>query len=691
MECNKVKICRKEAGIVKIGIRMQLIIVNSLVLIISLGILGGASYYLSKEFLARSSNDTMISISSGRAETVDSEVGTIVAQIEGVASNPIIKSGGDSKAIIAVLSAETKRLHKLTNISYIFTDGSAIRANGTKSNVADREYFKKVMMTKEVAISDVVTSGTSGEFSVIVAVPILENGQLKAILGGTLPLNSILQTIDTIKYKETGYAYLVDDKGLMLSNPKFPEVIGKLNLSEKKINQEWKLSVNEVDDNLMNLFKAATKDGKQVLGHYRSFDNIEYASVFTPINLPGGQRWLLAFDITEKEVAAESRNLTLVVLLVTLACLVLSVFVSIFISRKISAPIVKLRNEAMLIAQGDISERTLGIQSTNELGDLAQSMKDMGRQLRQLLAKFQKESETLAAASEELTASAEQSTQVNSHVAQTVTALAQGVQNQSKDINATAVVSAQLSANIQQISASILAVNTISDRATNAANDGGKAVVAAVNQMANIEVAVSNSAQVVSNLGGRSQEIGQIVETISNIASQTNLLALNAAIEAARAGEHGSGFAVVAEEVRKLAEQSHVAAKQIGDLIETIQSDTDKAVVAMSEGTHEVKAGAQVVNAAGQSFREIVELVSELSRQIADISGAIQQMANGSQETVGAMNGIDQISKQTAEQTHSVLDFVEEQSTSIKEIAASSHSLAKMAEELQVAVSKFKL
>jgi methyl-accepting chemotaxis protein len=670
---------------------MQLIITNGLVLIVSLGILGGASYYLSKGFLARSFNDTMVSIGSGHGETIASDIGMIAAQIEGVASNPTIKNGTDIKEIISVLSAENKRLNKLTNISYIFLDGSAVRANGTKSNVADREYFKKVLQTKAAVISDIITSGSSGKFAVIVAVPVMENGQLKAALGGTLPLDNILYTIDNIKYKETGFGYLVDDSGLILSNPKFPEVIGKLNISEKTVNKELKLSVSELDDNLINLFKAASKDGKQVLGNYRSFDNIEYTSVLTPINLLGGQRWLLAFNITEREVAAESRNLALVIVSVTVACLLLSIFISILISGKISAPIVKLRNEAMLIAQGDISERTLGIRSSNELGDLARNMKEMGGQLRQLLSKFQKESETLAASSEELTASAEQSTQVNSHVVKTITDLAQGVQTQANDINIATAVTVQLSASIQQISASVTAVNTISDRAANVATDGGKAVVAAINQMGNIEQTVSNSAQVVSNLGSRSQEIGQIVDTISGIAGQTNLLALNAAIEAARAGEQGRGFAVVAEEVRKLAEQSQGAAKQIADLIDAIQSDTEKAVVAMSEGTHEVKAGAQVVNAAGQSFKEIVELVDELSHQIRGISEAIQQMVFGSREIVSSMNGADQISKSTAKQTHSVLDSVEEQSASIKEISVSSHSLAKMAEELQIAISKFKL
>ncbi len=210
-----------------------------------------------------------------------------------------------------------------------------------------------------------------------------------------------------------------------------------------------------------------------------------------------------------------------------------------------------------------------------------------------------------------------------------------------------------------------------------------------MSQMASIEKTVSSSAQVVTKLGERSKEIGQIVDTISGIAGQTNLLALNAAIEAARAGEQGRGFAVVAEEVRKLAEQSQEAAKEIAILISEIQSETDKAVVAMSDGTREVKVGAEVVNSAGQSFKEIVLLVNEESAQIKEISAAIQQMAAGSQQIVASAHDIDRISKDAAAQTQTVSAATEEQSASMEEIAASSQALAKMAEELQTAVRKF--
>lgn len=361
---------------------------------------------------------------------------------------------------------------------------------------------------------------------------------------------------------------------------------------------------------------------------------------------------------------------------------------AVLITRPILASIRQGVTYAEAMAQGIFNQR-IAIKSKDEMGMLLHSLSSASDSLRSLIQRVANSAEAVAASSEELTASAEQSAQAANQVATTITGVAQGAEKQVQAVNTTAAIVEQMSAGIQQVAVNANTVTGVADKTANAAKQGDKAVDAAVNQMGSIEKTVSNSAQVVTKLGERSKEIGQIVDTISGIAGQTNLLALNAAIEAARAGEQGRGFAVVAEEVRKLAEQSQEAAKQIATLISEIQSETDKAVVAMNDGTREVKIGAEVVNSAGQAFKEIVELIGEVSNQIQDISAAIQQMAAGSQQIVASVRDIDRISKDSAGQTQTVSAATEEQSASMEEIAASSQALAKMAEELQGAVRKF--
>jgi len=391
----------------------------------------------------------------------------------------------------------------------------------------------------------------------------------------------------------------------------------------------------------------------------------------------------------DSKIAFEkSKHIVIGIILVSLIILGLSGW---YITKIIAKPLNAMVLVCKEFAAGDFRDKPRKILRKDEIGQVADALADMRNAIRKLMKHIIESSEQLAASSEELTASADQSAQAANQVAASITDVAHGAEEQLSVANDTSTVVQKMSANIQQVAVNAKEVSGQSAQAANKANKGHNSVDKAINQMSHIEQTVINSSLVVAKLGERSKEIGEIVDTISGIASQTNLLALNAAIEAARAGEQGRGFAVVAEEVRKLAEQSQEAAVHIGELIGEIQGDTDKAVIAMNDGTREVKIGAEVVSDTGKAFQEIVSLVNTVSDQTKEISVAIEQMAIGGQKIVGSVKQIDELSKKASGEAQTVSAATEEQSASMEEIASSSQALAHLAMNLREAVSKFKI
>lgn len=496
-----------------------------------------------------------------------------------------------------------------------------------------------------------------------------QDNSLKGVLGFNIDLPVITKMIKDIKIGETGYVILLDSKDTIIAHPK-NESLNFKNIKDMQV---------EAFDNLNSLAGSSVEVKINGVKHY--------ANVF--ISPSTGWKYLCLVD--KDEVLAGAAKLHQTILITTVLTIFLVLGVAFFVSNRIARPLITMVEVCDELADGDFRDKPRKLQRKDELGQLADALVNMRGNLRTILKKVNESAETVAASSEQLTASAEQSAQVVTQVAGAISDVASGAEKQLKEVDAASLVVEQMSASIQQVAASANQVAGSSAQAAEKAKDGDKSVEKAVTQMVHIEQTVNTSAQVVANLGERSKEIGQIVDTISGIAGQTNLLALNAAIEAARAGEQGKGFAVVAEEVRKLAEQSQEAAKQIAALIGEIQGDTDKAVIAMSEGTREVKVGTEVVTTAGIAFKEIAALVSRVSEQIREISVAIQHMASSSQQIVTSIKEIDEQSKAAVGQAQTVSAATEEQAASMEEIASSSQSLAMLSHELQIAVSRFRV
>ncbi|MGC5325926.1 methyl-accepting chemotaxis protein [Brevibacillus sp. SYSU BS000544] len=333
---------------------------------------------------------------------------------------------------------------------------------------------------------------------------------------------------------------------------------------------------------------------------------------------------------------------------VSVTAILLGLGIAFVMNRAISVPVTRMSQAAQEIASGNLTIEDISVKSKDEIGDLGQAFNQMKLNLQVLLRQVGGNAEQVAASAEELMASSLQTSKATEQITSSMM---------------------EMSSGIEEISASTNEVTVASNDALKVAKEGNESIHQAIKQMNAISTTVNDLAKSVKGMGEQSTEIGQIVQVINGIAAQTNLLALNAAIEAARAGEHGRGFAVVADEVRKLAEQSSRSTEQIGKIIASIQHLTDDAVRSMEKSLNEVNTGINLVEQSGENFGKIQESVQSVATLMMECSAASEQMAASTEEVSAAG---------------------QEQLASMEEISASATALAKMAEQLNMVVAKFR-
>jgi methyl-accepting chemotaxis protein len=354
-----------------------------------------------------------------------------------------------------------------------------------------------------------------------------------------------------------------------------------------------------------------------------------------------------------------SRNLIGGILVVAL---VIGVILTIFISRAISKPLRDLADKAEQIADGNLNI-TVSVTTTDEVGKLSGAFSTMVANLRDVIGKVRETSAQVSSASIELSSTSEQ--------------IATGSEEVAAQASTVATAAEEMSATTSDIARNCHDAADSANKASQAAQAGSTVVEQTVVVMKRIAAKVQETASKVANLGQQSDQIGEIVGTIEDIADQTNLLALNAAIEAARAGEQGRGFAVVADEVRALAERTTKATKEIGDMIKNIQNETKRAVVAMEEGVNEVANGTSEAEKSGQALYDILTLANAVTEQASQIATAAEQQTATTQEI--------------SSNIHQITNVVHQSSSSAQQSAGAAHQLAEMAEVLQTLVSRFKL
>ena len=392
------------------------------------------------------------------------------------------------------------------------------------------------------------------------------------------------------------------------------------------------------------------------------------------------------FDNEANATYARIRTTTIIVLVLVL---LITIGVVLYLMREIKSGVNAVLKGAKEGEARNLAYR-IPVDRSDEFGHIAVSFNHMFDDIHDMTKEIQEAADVVGQSASQLTETAEQSAEATQSIAQSITKVAGSTQEQMDYVTKT---KEEVDAFSEGVGKSLDTMNTIRSHVevtTQMTQDGGKLVQATVEQMHSIADTVEHSSAVIGKLGERSKEIGAIIDTISGIAEQTNLLALNAAIEAARAGEHGRGFSVVAEEVRKLAEESQEAATKISDLIAAIQKETGAAVSAMETGRAEAEKGRANVQSTGEGFKAIMERIEGIHNDTQLIMGTMQNIDESGKKIVGYTDNIHDSSQKISSSTETVSAAAEEQSAGMEEIAASSRQLAEQAQKLKDALGKFR-
>lgn len=652
-----------------ISLRNRLVVSFLIVLLIPTIAIGAISYQSSSSNMEKSMIDSAQKNVSIMRQTVDQFVLNqmdIVNYLANTINTTDIKDDHDDRTR-DILDEIQKSKDAVYEQIYVGTEtGEFMNAPSSFVNPPDydprkRPWYEQAIADRgNVVVTDPYVSSSSGEIVVTIAKVTADN---KGVVGVNLELGNLTEIINSVTIGEGGYMFLLDGTKKYISHPTNE---AGTEATESFLEELYKTTEGELSYQI---------EGEQM------------QSAFDTSELTG---WKIVGTMYDDEIKQGVRPILNTTLIVIVASLLLGGILIVFITRSISKPIKELMDASNTMSQGDLSV-AIDLKRNDELGTLAQAFNTMRENLNQVILQVRDKSISLAGAAEELNASTDQNTSATEQISTSVQEVAMSMDNQNSSISKSSILAQEMAESINQIALSSDEVSSTATNAKSAVTEGNNALGTTITQMEYIKQNTHELSSNIEGLGKLSEQISNIVDVITDISEQTNLLALNAAIEAARAGEHGKGFAVVADEVRKLAEQSSHSAEQIKDVIGTIQTETINTVKSMETATAEVEKGIDIANNAGLSFKNITGYVDTISNQIMRITTEIKEISSATEQFNNTFQEVALIGNTISDETQNVSASTQQQLASMEEIAGSAASLTTVAEELHQLVENFKL
>ncbi|MER2106377.1 MAG: methyl-accepting chemotaxis protein [Solibacillus sp.] len=397
------------------------------------------------------------------------------------------------------------------------------------------------------------------------------------------------------------------------------------------------------------------------------------------------------FQQAQQEANATTQQSMVVTGIAIFVAILTGIIASVSLTKRIAIPLAGLERHVQEISKGNLRLEPLTIRSSDEIGRLTVAINDMKNTLTKLLS-------SLAMSADHLHQTSGQLTAVTGEVHVAAEVMLEGAKHGSENTQTmttaafeSATAMDETATAVQKIAESSQEIHSFTGRTEELAKVGAQNIYTASHQMSSIYESTKLTTELIQKLSQQSKDIESITQVITSITDQTNLLALNAAIEAARAGEHGKGFAVVADEVRKLAEESNRSASQIVILTNEIQRDTKNVELAIEESLQNVEQGVGIIDEAGQSFGQIVNAIGQMRVQIEDVSAVTEQISATAEEVAASVLEIARSSQLTHDNAQQSYAATEQQMYSLENITSVAGDLNRRAQELQEIVGNYRV
>ncbi|MGR6902998.1 methyl-accepting chemotaxis protein [Lysinibacillus capsici] len=510
-----------------------------------------------------------------------------------------------------------------------------------------------------------------------IIVPVTIDNEFKGIVAVDMSLETFAQLSQQVKLFESGFGSIISNNGMFVTHPNNDYV------TKPFAEQEQYTYRNEI--------LSAIQQGKaSVIQDFSSYLQEDSYIVTAPIHIGKTETpWSLLVTVPTKEVLAQTTKLTWTMVIIGVAGLIYLIIVLTWLIRRIVRPIVMTVEQVQAIADGNLAVEPLAEDSKDELGHLAKAVNIMTSNTRTLIQEATQISNQASTFSDRLMSSTKNMSVSIDQVLTTTGELATGATLQAEHAALTLGVTQEVEQKLQAIQAAIKEMTHRSQETTQASKQGLVHAEQSIQGMEAMSEQVTLTASVVQQLSDQSTEINRILQVINAIAGQTDLLALNAAIEAARAGEHGKGFSVVAEEVRKLAEESAKSTSQIAAIIDTVVKETVKAGDAMQNVVAAVQTNTQYLDANKQALDAILQHIVDTVAQIDEVTTASHLIQTETVEVVRAVENMTAVSQQSSAGTEELLATMEQQNTAVHELKNMAESLSGMTNSLQQTLAKF--